>query len=240
MNELLLPISILQSGDTCFTESGPRALFVPLQVPHPSSKNICLLSSPTSHHTLCQTPHPRSSCCSSIGVNSSISDRSITYSNKLTSLSSASALTFQHICCVHTPQSPPPRFSHSSINPPRGFHYPGHLPGQSHYPLDLWGPACRLPRHTGPLSFRHRGFAVGRLCTLQARHHGTLRAGGFIRTTCLCGSSISPRSFLSWGGRRKSFRLFPFDLAEVWECVRVFYSSIHVWVCKSAYVSLNI
>lgn len=101
---------------------------------------------------------------------------------------------------IHTA---PLNFLHSRINPPWGFQYPGHLPGQPHYLWDLWGRDCEPPHSTGPLSFMHGGFPAGRLCTQQARHHGKGPAQGLIRTTCPCGSSpISNISFPSWGRRK--------------------------------------
>ena len=43
-------------------------------------------------------------------------------------------LTFPTANPSHTP---PLQFSHFKINSPRESQHPGHLPGQSHYPLDL-------------------------------------------------------------------------------------------------------
>lgn len=126
-------------------------------------------------------------------------------------------LSYLHYYCAQPSHTPPLQFSHSNINPPRGFQYPGHLPGQSHYPLDLQGPDCKPPHSTGPLSFRHGDFPVGSLCTQQAWHHGTAWARGFIRTTCPCRSSISQTSLFPPEEEEKSFRLFPVDLHAIAE-----------------------
>lgn len=96
------------------------------------------------------------------------------------------------------------------INSPRGSQYPGHLPSQSHYPLDLWGPDCKLPQSTGLLSFRHGAFSAGCLCTQQALHHGTawdrpvsIWARVFYQNHLPVGvDHISNISFPSWGRRK--------------------------------------
>lgn len=117
-----------------------------------------------------------------------------------------------------------------------GFQYPGHLPSQSLYPLDLWGADHNPPRSTGPLSFRHGGFPVGRLCTQQTRYRGTAWAQGFIRTTCLCGSTISQTSLFPPQEEENNFDCFlltcmPSSFSEsVRMCVFYFFSlCVYVW-----------
>lgn len=136
---------------------------------------------------------------------------------------------FKFTCTSSHPSlAPPLRFSHSETNPPRGSQYPGHLPSQSHYTLDLWGPDCKLPRSTGPLSFNTQGL-LSRASLYTARRGGTTGQPGTGLSPSGPGAfyqnhlpavvdRISNISFPSfWKERKKSFRQFPVDLHAITE-----------------------